>query len=290
MISTASQIAMERRHGRSSTTAASVTTDEPTRGARMGRLDGKIAVITGTSSGQGRCAALSFAGEGATVIGCGRDGKRAEETVERVRAAGGEMHSIAPFDLCDPDAVAAWIDDVAAEHGGIDVLYNNAGEPRFGPIDQMSVADWDYTVHHELDIVFYTCRAAWPHLAARKNASIVNVASIAGTVGVQGLPQSAHAATKMGIVGITRQLAAEGAPLGIRVNAISPGLIDTPATDAFIALGEDGPLGSFLRQIPLGRAGLPEEVVPAAVFLASDEASYITGVNLLVDGGSSVLR
>jgi NAD(P)-dependent dehydrogenase (short-subunit alcohol dehydrogenase family) len=256
----------------------------------MGRLEGKIAVITGTSSGQGRCAALAFAREGATVIGCGRDEARAEETVELVRAAGGEMDSIAPFDLCDHVAVTAWLDGVARDHGGIDVLYNNAGEPRFGPIEQMSVEDWDYTVHHELDIVFYMCRAAWPHLLARKKASIVNVASIAGTVGVGGLPQSAHAATKMGIIGITRQLAAEGAPLGIRANAVSPGLIDTAATNQFIAMGAEGPLGPFMRQIPLGRVGAPEEVVPAAVFLASDEASYITGINLIVDGGVCVLR
>jgi NAD(P)-dependent dehydrogenase (short-subunit alcohol dehydrogenase family) len=256
----------------------------------MGRLEGKIAVITGTSSGQGRCAALAFAREGATVIGCGRDEARAEETVELVRAAGGEMDSTAPFDLCDHRAVTDWLDRVAGDHGGIDVIYNNAGEPRFGPIGQMSVEDWDYTVHHELDIVFYMCRAAWPHLVARKKASIVNVASIAGTVGVGGLPQSAHAATKMGIIGVTRQLAAEGAPLGIRANAISPGLIDTAATNQFIAMGADGPLGRFMGQIPLGRVGAPEEVVPAAVFLASDEASYVTGINLIVDGGVCVLR
>jgi NAD(P)-dependent dehydrogenase (short-subunit alcohol dehydrogenase family) len=94
----------------------------------------------------------------------------------------------------------------------------------------------------------------------------------------------------MGIIGVTRQLAAEGASVGIRANVISPGLIDTPATDQFIAMGADGPLGPFMEQIPLGRPGLPEEVVPAAVFLASDEASYITGINLIVDGGVCVLR
>jgi meso-butanediol dehydrogenase/(S,S)-butanediol dehydrogenase/diacetyl reductase len=256
----------------------------------MGRLDGKVAVITGTSSGQGRCAALTFTQEGATVIGCGRDGDRAEETVELVRAAGGEMASEAPFDLCDPDAVTSWLDRVAAEHDGIDILYNNAGEPRFGPIEEMSVEDWDFTVHHELDIAFYTCRAAWRHLAARGKSSIVNVASIAGTIGVGGLPQSAHAATKMGTIGLTRQLAAEGAPRGIRVNAISPGLIATPATNEFIAMGPDGPLGPLMSQIPLGRTGYPEEIVPAAVFLASDESSYVTGINIIVDGGVSVLR
>jgi meso-butanediol dehydrogenase/(S,S)-butanediol dehydrogenase/diacetyl reductase len=256
----------------------------------MGRLEGKVAVITGTSSGQGRAAAVSFAREGAIVVGCGRDEARARETAELVEAEGGVMDSTAPIDLCDADQVADWLDRVARDHGGIDILYNNAGEPRLGPIEQTSVEDWDFTVRHELDIVFYTCRAAWAHLAARGNASIVNVASIAGTIGVGGLPQSAHAATKMGTIGFTRQLAAEGAPLGIRANTVSPGLIDTPATDQFIAMGPEGPLGKLMSQIPLGRPGRPEEVVPAALFLASDEASYVTGINIVVDGGITVLR
>ena len=256
----------------------------------MGRLEGKVAVITGTSSGQGRCAALAFAREGATVIGCGRNEARAAQTLELVTSAGGRMQSSAPLDLGDHGAVKDWLDAVAAEHGRIDVLYNNAGDPRFGPVAEMSVEDWDYTIRNELDMYFYTCRAAWPHLLSSGRASIVNVASIAGTVGVAALPQSAHAATKMGIIGFTRQLAAEGAQHGIRANVVSPGLIDTPATNGFIEMGQGGPLGPFMGKIPLGRPGRPEEVVPAALFLASDEASYITGINLIVDGGSTVLH
>jgi meso-butanediol dehydrogenase / (S,S)-butanediol dehydrogenase / diacetyl reductase len=255
----------------------------------MGRLAGKVAVITGTGGGQGRAAALAFAREGATVVGCGRNQGNAERTVNLVHAAGGEMTSTAPLDLCDDDAVRSWIDRVAAEFGGIDILYNNAGEPRFGAPNEMSLEDWHFTVRHELDLVFHTCRAAWSHLAARHGASIVNVASIAGIVGVRDQPQTAHAATKMGVIGMTRQLAAEGARVGIRANVVSPGLIDTPATADFIAMGDDGPLGDFMDRLPLGRPGRAEEVVNAALFLASDEASYITGVNLVVDGGSSVL-
>jgi meso-butanediol dehydrogenase/(S,S)-butanediol dehydrogenase/diacetyl reductase len=254
----------------------------------MGRLSGKVAVITGTGGGQGRAAALAFAREGARVVGCGRNAANAQETAELVRAAGGEMLSTV-LDLTDHQAVAAWIDEAAGTFGGIDVLYNNAGEPRFGTPGAMTVEDWRFTVGHELDLVFYACRAAWPHLEARDGASIVNVASIAGIVGVRDQPQTAHAATKMGVIGMTRQMAAEGAPLGIRVNCVSPGLIDTPATSSFIAMGDDGPLADFMQRLPLGRAGRAEEVVNAALFLASDEASYITGVNLVVDGGSSVL-
>ncbi len=255
----------------------------------MGRLSDKVAVITGTSSGQGRVAALTFAREGATVIGCGRNPEAAAETAELVRAAGGQMESRAPLDLCDSQAVAEWIDDVAARHGGIDILYNNAGEPRFGRVGEMPIDDWRFTIEHELDIVYFASRAAWPHLAAREGASVVNVASIAGLIGLKDQPQVAHAATKLGIVGMTLQMAAEGAALGIRVNCVSPGLIDTPATTDFIAMGQDGPLAAFMARQPLGRAGKPEEVVNAALFLASDEASYITGINLIVDGGSSVL-
>jgi meso-butanediol dehydrogenase/(S,S)-butanediol dehydrogenase/diacetyl reductase len=255
----------------------------------MGRFDGKVVVITGTSSGQGAIAAQAFAREGATIVGCGRSAEKAQATAELVRADGGEMLSAA-LDLTDPDAVAGWIGDAVDRYGRIDILYNNAGEPRFGPPDVMSVADWRFTISNELDIVFHTTRVAWPHLArGNGGASIINVASIAGMVGVAGLPQSAHAATKHGIVGLTRQFAAEGAPLGIRANCISPGLIDTPATSPFIQMGADGPLGQFMGRLPLGRPGRSEEVVRAALFLASDDASYITGVNLPVDGGVTVL-
>jgi meso-butanediol dehydrogenase / (S,S)-butanediol dehydrogenase / diacetyl reductase len=199
------------------------------------------------------------------------------------------MISTAPLDLCDNDMVVEWVETAVSSLGHIDVLYNNAGEPRFGTPGEMSLEDWHFTMRNELDLVFHTCRAAWSHLVAADRASIVNVASIAGIVGVRDQPQAAHAATKMGVIGLTRQLAAEGASLGIRANVVSPGLIDTPATAHFIGMGDDGPLGDFMDRLPLGRPGRAEEVVNAALFLASDEASYITGVNLVVDGGSSVL-
>lgn len=255
----------------------------------MGRLEGKVVVITGTGGGQGRAASLAFAREGARVVGCGRNADNAAETVEMVRAAGGEMISLAPLDLTDEDAATELIAAAVERFGRLDVLYNNAGEPRFGTPGEMPTEDWTFTLRHELDLVFFLTRAAWPHLIESGTAAIVNVASIAGIVGVRNQPQTAHAATKMGVIGMTRQLAAEGARFGIRVNCVSPGLIDTPATAAMIGMGDDGPLGEFIAGLPLQRAGRAEEVALAALFLASDEASYITGVNLVVDGGSSVL-
>jgi meso-butanediol dehydrogenase/(S,S)-butanediol dehydrogenase/diacetyl reductase len=255
----------------------------------MGRLEGKVALITGTSTGQGRAAALAFAREGATVVGCSRTAENQAETVRLVREAGLNMDSTSPVDLCDYDAVTSWIEAAVSEHGGIDILYNNAGEPKFGTPGEMPLEDWHFTFQHEIDITYHTVRAAWPHLIQRGSTSIVNVASISGIIGVRTLPQTAHAATKMGIIGMTRQLAAEGAPHGIRANVISPGLINTPATSHLIAMGAEGPLGHLMSLLPLGRTGRPEEVVGAAMFLASDEASYVTGANIVVDGGLSVL-
>ncbi len=255
----------------------------------VGRLADKVVVITGTGGGQGRAASLAFAREGAKVVGCGRNAENAAATVEMVRAAGGEMISLAPLDLTDEAAAAELIAAAVKEFGGLDILYNNAGEPRFGTPGEMTTEDWMFTLRHELDLVFFVTRAAWPHLIESGNGAIVNVASIAGVIGVRNQPQTAHAATKMGVIGMTRQLAAEGAGHGIRVNCVSPGLIDTPATSAMIGMGDDGPLGEFIAGLPLARAGRAEEVALAALFLASDEASYITGVNLVVDGGSSVL-
>jgi meso-butanediol dehydrogenase / (S,S)-butanediol dehydrogenase / diacetyl reductase len=255
----------------------------------MGRLQDKVVVITGTGGGQGRAASLLFAREGARIVGCGRNADNAAETVEMVQAAGCEMISVAPTDLTEESAADELIAAAVEEFGGVDVLYNNAGEPRFGAPGEMTTEDWMFTLRHELDLVFFATRAAWPHLIESDGAAIVNVASIAGIVGVRNQPQTAHAATKMGVIGMTRQLAAEGAGHGIRVNCVSPGLIDTPATSAMIGMGDDGPLGEFIAGLPLGRAGRAEEVALAALFLASDEASYITGVNLVVDGGSSVL-
>jgi NAD(P)-dependent dehydrogenase (short-subunit alcohol dehydrogenase family) len=253
-----------------------------------GRLQGKVALITGTAGGQGRAAALLFAAEGATVVGTDLDAAGAAETVELVRVAGGVMDSTHPLDLGDEDLVRAWVGAAVERHGGIDVLYNNAGATRFSPVAETSYADWSFVLRNELDIVFLATKAAWPHLVARGGGCVLLVGSTAGITGSVTNPRIAHTATKGGVVAMTRQLAAEGAPHGIRANCISPGMIRTPATEGDL-LAADSPMRTIARAIPLGRIGAPEEVVRCALFLASDEASYVTGANLVVDGGWSAV-
>ncbi|QEW01090.1 SDR family oxidoreductase [Microbacterium caowuchunii] len=253
----------------------------------MRRLEGKTALITGIGGGMGREAALRFAAEGAHVVGCDLDERALTETIDLACAVGGAVTGSAPVDAGDATAVAAWIDEAAAAHGGIDILYNNASIQRFGAIDEISVEDWDFAIGMELNIVFYAVRAAWKHLKARGGV-IVNIGSIAGTRGVEFMPQNAHGAAKAGVINLTQQLAVEGGPHGIRAVCISPGFIQTPATTFLV---EDPPpaLRATWDRIPLRRVGQPADVVSAAVFLASDEAAWITGVNLVVDGGGSVL-
>jgi len=253
-----------------------------------GRLQDKITLVTGIGGGIGRAAALLFAAEGATVVGCDLNAAGAEETVALARDAGAGIDATTGLDLGDPDATRAWVDGAAARHGGIDVLFNNASAIRFGTVDELSVEDWSFTVRNELDLVFYAIRAAWPHLRSRGGGAIVNVGSISGSRGAWFMPQNAHGATKGGVLGLTYQLAVEGGPLGIRVNAVSPALTRTPATEHLFS-DPDSPFDFARARIPLGRAGRPEDIAAAALFLASDEAGYITGVNLPVDGGTAAV-
>ena len=237
-----------------------------------GRLKGRVAVITGTASGQGAVAAALFAAEGATVVGCD------------VKAAPG----VAALDLTDEEATRRWLDDVAAEHGGIDILYANAGATRFGPLEQISSDDWDFNLRYELDVVFHPVKHAWKHLKQSTNAAVVLVGSTAGMTGSMTNARVAHSVTKGGVIALTKQLAAEGAPYGIRVNCISPGMIETPATRGDL-LADDHPMRRIAAAIPLGRVGRADEAAKCALFLASDEASYVTGANLVVDGGWSAV-
>jgi NAD(P)-dependent dehydrogenase (short-subunit alcohol dehydrogenase family) len=169
------------------------------------------------------------------------------------------------------------------------VLYNNASSQRFGALDELTVAEWDYTMRNELDLVYYTVRAAWPHLTRHGGGSIVNVGSIAAIRGVEFMPQNAHSAAKGGIIALTLQLVVEGGPHGIRANVISPGLVETPNTAPLLADPPERLRRLVLERIPLQRHGCPEDVVNAVVFLASDESAWVSGAHLVVDGGGSVL-
>lgn len=246
------------------------------------RLEGKVAFITGTGGGQGRAAAILFAKEGARVVGCDLKKEGGEETVELVKAAGGDMISRV-VDLADGDQVKSWFDWGVGHYGQMDILYNNASATRYAPIEQMTWDEWEFTIRNELHLIYWACHHAWPHLKARGGSSIINTASGSGMVGIAAIGFFAHAATKGGVIALTRQLAAEGAPHRIRANSISPGLIETPATAQLLQAPEfrEG----FLRQVPLGRLGRPEDIVACALYLASDESSFVTGANIPVDGG-----
>jgi len=257
-----------------------------------GRLAGKVAVISGTAGGQGRQAALQFAAEGAKVVGCDVKVAEAEETVEMVRAAGGEMVSFQPVDLTDEDAVVQWLADAEAAYGGFDILYNNAAVAKAANLEDVTRADWDWNMANEVTLVYMAVRHALPAFERRGGGVIINVGSIAGMVG-SGMPGNAagnlvHCVAKAAVIRLTENLAIELASRKIRVNSISPGVIDTPQLRPFLGEEEDAPLRVlFASKCLVPRIGQPEDIVNAAVFLASDESSYITGVNLPVDGGFS---
>jgi len=249
----------------------------------MGRLEGKIALITGTGGEQGRAAALLFAREGAKVVGADVIESAAAETLNMVRDAGGEMVSMAPVDLSTEAGASRWVADAVAAFGGIDILYNNASAPRFGFLDSMPTDDWRFTMRNELDIVYFVTRAAWPHLLARGGGSIISTASIAAVRGCV-VPQSAHGAAKAAVTSLMTSLVIEGAPHKIRANTISPGPIAHPLTQSALA-DPNHPMSKLVAKIPMGRVGRPEEVAYLALFLASDESSFITGANVVIDGG-----
>jgi meso-butanediol dehydrogenase/(S,S)-butanediol dehydrogenase/diacetyl reductase len=251
-----------------------------------GRLAGKIAFITGTSSGQGRAAARLFAREGATVVGCWRsDDAGGRETERLVRDAGGRMIS-SRADMSDRAQAFAWIEDGVGQTGGLDILFNNAAGARMQRFPEMSPEDWAFTLRSELDIIFHASQAAWPHLLARGGGVILNTASTAGLRGRANMGAAGHVTGKAGVIGLTKQLAAEGARHNIRSNSISPGVIDTPALQrspkAFI--------DQVIANVPLGRVGKPEDIAYCALWLASEEAAWITAQNIVIDGGSSEIK
>jgi len=259
----------------------------------MGILDGKVALISGTAGGQGRAAAIAFAREGAKVLGCDMKEAESEETLALVRAAGGTMESLHPLDLADPANAARWAQAAAELWGGIDILYNNAGRMvARRPFSHSTLEEWEETVKYELTMPFICARAAWPHLIARGGGLILNTGSISGHIELLPLRTCAHGATKAGLMGLTRMLAAEGASHNIRAITLSPGIVRSPATQRFWS-GEDPTqtaLGQALvAKIPLGREASCEEIADVALFLASPGARYINGTDILVDGGLAAI-
>jgi len=251
------------------------------------RLLGKVCVITGTGGSIGRASALAFAREGALVVGCGLlvDDAEANATVEAVRAAGGRMISLQPCDLSSSADCQALVDLAVQAIGRIDVLFNNAAMARFNWLEDISDDEWDRNRREEVDLVFFLTRAAWPHLKASRGV-LVNMASLNASMSFKTLPSLAHTTAKAGIIAMTRQLAMEGRNHGIRANSISPGVIETNQTRE--QLKDPEWAGYMLGKTLLGRLGRPGEVANVALFLASEDSSYVTGVDIVVDGGMKV--
>jgi meso-butanediol dehydrogenase/(S,S)-butanediol dehydrogenase/diacetyl reductase len=255
----------------------------------MGTLDGKVVLISGTGRGQGRDAALTFTAAGARVLGCDVLAEDSEETLRQVKAQGGEMQSLHPLDVSDPDAAQRWVEKALDVWGRIDVLYNNAASLRArSPFGESKLEEWEQTLRYELTIVYVCSLAVWPVMVKQNGGLIINVASMSAHVETLPLHSAAHGATKAGVMALTRMLAGEGAPYNIRSVSISPGLIDSPTTARFFS-GDDRQqraIGAALvNKIPMGRPGKPAEIAGVAAFLASDAASYINGTDILVDGG-----
>lgn len=248
----------------------------------MRRFEGKTCIVTGSGGSIGRAAALRFASEGANVVGCDISTEGSLETVRQVEAAGGKMISVHPCDLTSKDECDRLVAAAVGAFGGIDVLFNNGAMAYFAWIEEMSDETWNKTINQELDLVFLLTRAVWPELVKSKG-NIVNTASVSAWAGLELLPGLAHSAAKGGVLSMTRHLAMEGRKHGIRANSVSPGTIETNQTRFIL---EDPEWCKVqLGRAMLNRMGQPEEVAAAVAFLASDDASYITGTDLAVDGG-----
>ena len=245
------------------------------------QLEGRRAVITGASRGIGRAMAELFAVEGADVAIVARSTERLASVADEIAGVGGRCTVIAA-DVTDPDAAARIIDASVDAMGGIDVLVNNAGGNSFSaPLQSMRLAGWRKTMELNVDATVRLLQSGLPHLAASGHGSIINVASVAG---LRGAPMMSHyGAAKAALISLTRSLAVEVAPLGVRVNALVPGWIQTDLTE-FLRT-DDGVEQGVLGRVPMGRWGRPEEIAQAALFLASDASSFMTGQELVIDGG-----
>lgn len=259
-----------------------------------GRLEGKVALVAGAGSsgpgwGNGKAAAVLFAREGAAVFAVDIDEAAAAATVEIIASEGGTAVAH-PADVADAGAVAALVGACVGRFGRIDVLHNNVGITALGGVVEESEESWDRVLRVNLKSVFLTCKYVIPHMERAGGGAIVNVGSIGG-LRYLGLDYASYAASKAALAQLTQTIALQYASRGIRANTVVPGLIDTPMVAAQLGAAYAGSLEDALaaraRQSPMGRLGTAWDVAHAALYLASDEAAYVTGAQLVVDGGLS---
>ena len=245
----------------------------------MSNLKGKIALVTGGGRGIGRAICQELAARGATIIvNYNRSGAAAAEVVAQIEKAGGKAKSM-QADVSDAEQVTAMFKAIVSDFGTIDILVNNAGMTRDNVIMMMKPDDFDAVIETNLRSCWLCCKTAARTMMRKRSGSIVNITSVVGIAGNGG--QTNYAASKAGIIGLTKSLAKEVATRGIRVNAVAPGFVETDMTaDLSNEIREKA-----IEAIPLGRMGATQDIAKAVSFLASDEAAYITGQTLVVDGG-----
>lgn len=246
---------------------------------QMGKLDGKIALVTGASRGIGRAIAIALAKEGASVaVNYAGNSEKAENVVKEITEIGREAISI-QGDVTNAESVTDMVKIVTEKFGKIDILINNAGITRDNLLIRMKEDDWDSVINTNLKGVFLCTKAVSRQMMKQRQGRIINISSVVGVSGNAG--QANYVAAKSGVIGLTKTSAKELATRGITVNAIAPGFIETDMTNALTEnVGEQ-----MLKQIPLGRFGKPEDVAKTAVFLAAEDSGYITGQTIHVDGG-----